>query len=102
MIDLNNTNHQIWHSVHYSGMQELYPGGWNGEHSLTSGYTVFTGALGSPTTLTFSGKSVSNVNSLISGEIQDNRYYCSTGDPSHFATGEIVNLYRTGYFWGYC
>jgi len=35
-------------------------------------------------------------------EIQNNRKYCTTGDPSYFTTGEIVNLTETGYFYGYC
>jgi hypothetical protein len=101
-LDLENTNGQIWHNVHSSGMNDLYPGGWNGEHSLTSGFSVITGATADSSTLTFSGQSVSAVNTLISQEIQNNRKYCSTGDPSYFTTGEIVNLYETGYFYGYC
>lgn len=101
-LDLENTNGQIWHNVHSSGMNELYPGGWNGEHSLTSGFSVTTGSATGSSTLTFSGQSVSAVNTLISQEIQNNRKYCNTGDPSYFTTGEIVNLYETGYFYGYC
>jgi len=69
---------------------------------LTSGFAVITGSATGSTTLTFSGQSVSAVNSLISGEIQNNRKYCTTGDPSYFTTGEIVNLTETGYFYGYC
>jgi poly(3-hydroxyalkanoate) synthetase len=83
-------------------MSILYPAGWGGEHSLSSGFTVITGSATGSTTLTFSGQSVSAVNTLITQEIQNNRKYCSTGDPSYFTTGEIVNLTETGYFYGYC
>jgi len=91
-----------WYAIHYSGMQQLYPAGWNGEHSLTSGFAIVTGSPTDSTSLTFSGQTVSAVNNLISGEINDNRSYCTTGDPSYFNTGEIVNLTETGYFYGYC
>lgn len=101
-VQLENTNDQIWHNVHSSGMSILYPAGWGGEHSLSSGFAVITGSATGSTTLTFSGQSVSAVNTLITQEIQNNRKYCSTGDPSYFTTGEIVNLTETGYFYGYC
>ena len=101
-VQLENPNDQIWHNVHSSGMSILYPAGWGGEHSLSSGFAVITGSATGSTTLTFSGQSVSAVNTLITQEIQNNRKYCSTGDPSYFTTGEIVNLTETGYFYGYC
>tara|TARA_B100000614_G_C14407207_1_gene436244 strand:- start:44 stop:745 length:702 start_codon:yes stop_codon:yes gene_type:complete len=102
-VELTNLSFgNTWHAIHYSGMQQLYPAGWNGEHSLTSGFAIVTGSPTDSTTLTFSGQTVSAVNNLISGEINDNRSYCTTGDPSYFNTGEIVNLYETGYFYGYC
>jgi len=101
-VQLENTNDQIWHNVHSSGMSILYPAGWGGEHSLSSGFAVITGSATGSTTLTFSGQSVSAVNTLITQEIQNNRKYCTTGDPSYFNTGEIVNLTETGYFYGYC
>ena len=101
-VQLENTNDQIWHNVHSSGMSILYPAGWGGEHSLSSGFAVITGSATGSTTLTFSGQSVSTVNTLITQEIQNNRKYCTTGDPSYFNTGEIVNLTETGYFYGYC
>ena len=101
-VQLENTNDQIWHNVHSSGMSILYPAGWGGEHSLSSGFAVITGSATGSTTLTFSGQSVSAVNTLITQEIQNNRKYCTTGDPSYFTTGEIVNLTETGYFYGYC
>ena len=100
--DLNNTNSQIWHNVFGSGIAILYPGGYAGEHGLTSGFAIITGSATGTTQLSFSGQSVSSVNNSISGEITNNRSQCTTGDPSHFVTGEVVNLYQTGYFYGYC
>ena len=99
---LEDTTSQIWHNVFNSGIDLLYPSGWTGQHSLTSGFAVITGSATGSSTLTFSGKSIDAVNSLISGEIQNNRKYCTTGDPAYFNTGEIVNLTETGYFYGYC
>ena len=99
---LEDTTSQIWHNVFNSGIDLLYPSGWTGQHSLTSGFAVITGSATGSSTFTFSGKSIDAVNSLISGEIQNNRKYCTTGDPSYFNTGEIVNLTETGYFYGYC
>ena len=100
--ELEDTTSQIWHNVFNSGINLLYPSGWTGQDSLTSGFAVITGTATGSSTLTFSGKSIDAVNSLISGEIQNNRKYCTTGDPSYFNTGEIVNLTETGYFYGYC
>ena len=99
---IEDITHQVWHNIYQSGINELYPLGWNGEHSLTSGFSVVTGTATGSTTLTFSGQTIDAVNNLISGEITDNRSYCSTGDSSYFTTGEIVNLTETGYFYGYC
>ena len=99
---IEDITHQVWHNIYQSGINELYPLGWNGEHSLTSGFSVVTGTATGSTTLTFSGQTIDAVNNLISGEITDNRSYCSTGDPSYFVTGEIVNLTETQYFYGYC
>ena len=99
LISIHN---QFWYNVFDSGMNALYPAGWGGEHSLASGFAVVTGTATGSTTITYLGQTINDVNELISGEIQDNRKYCATGDPSYFTTGEIVNLYETGYFYGYC
>ena len=99
---LEGNTDQIWNNLHYSGMQELYPFGWGGEHSLTSGFLVVTGSVTGSTSITHRGKSIEAVNNLISGEIEDSRKYCSTGDPAYYNTGEIANLSETSYFWGYC
>ena len=83
-------------------MNDLYPAGWTGQDSLNSGVQVVTGASAGSTTVTFSGKTTEEVNNLIGEEQATNRSYCSTGDPSYYLTGEIINLNEIKFFSGYC
>ena len=100
--DINDTSSQSWVNILNSGLNDLYPAGWTGQDSLNSGVQVVTGASAGSTTVTFSGKTTEEVNNLIGEEQAINRSYCSTGDPSYYLTGEIVNLTEIKFFSGYC
>ena len=104
---LDNLGDPIWSNLLASGLNDLYPGSenvhtWTGQHSLTSGFSITTGSPTSSGELTLTGVSVSGVNQKAADEMTNNYSKCSSGDPSYFVSGEVINLYKTGYFYGYC
>ena len=99
---LNGLGDSIWSNLLSSGLNDLYPNGWAGEHSLTSGFSIVTGSPSYDGELTFTGVSVAAANSKVIDEMANNYSKCSSGDPTYFNSGEEINVYGTGYFYGYC
>tara|TARA_Y100000593_G_scaffold31767_3_gene62472 strand:+ start:1230 stop:3476 length:2247 start_codon:yes stop_codon:yes gene_type:complete len=99
---INDHSSQVWVNIWSSGMNELYPSGYNGGDNLTSGFDVITGLPISSGTLTESGKDYSQALSNLETELADNYSTCTTGSLSSFTTGQITTPSYTSRFFGYC
>lgn len=99
---LNDMAHQIWSNLLTSGVNDLYPEGWTGQHSLASGFAITTGTPVSSGEITLTGISLGAATTGVINEVASNYSQCQTGDPTYFTSGEVVNITKTGYFYGYC
>jgi len=100
--ELSNTSSSTWWYLLNSGVSEWYPDGYLGGDSLTSGFAMVTGLPIATGFLVTTGKDSASAVQNLEAEVTNNYLNCTTGNYTLTLSGHLINITRTGYFYGHC